>query len=86
LASDDEKVKVEKVEKVQTVQKSAFSRFLRNEEGSDDEEGGKRVVRSAKDKFLDDLQSIIRSVDNAKKISDCIALQNGAFARRFRGR
>ena len=54
------------------------SRFLREEaaEGSD-EDDGKRVVRSAKDKLSDDLKATIRSLENAKKIDDWVAIQNG---------
>jgi translation initiation factor 3 subunit C len=59
--------------------KTAFSRFLRDEESSDDESSKARVVRSAKDKMYDDLKVTIKSMENGKKINDWVAIQNGTW-------
>lgn len=60
--------------------RSAFSRFLRNEDESDsDSDDGKRVVRSAKDKLFDELRITIRAVENGKKINDWLTVQGGMF-------
>jgi translation initiation factor 3 subunit C len=45
-----------------------------DEEGSDDV---KRVVKSAKDKRFEELRACVKSLDNAKKINDWVALSNG---------
>ncbi|KAI8328953.1 eukaryotic translation initiation factor 3 subunit 8 N-terminus-domain-containing protein [Blakeslea trispora] len=48
------------------------SRFLRGEADSDDsdEEGGKRQVKSQKDKRIEGLQAIVKSVENGQKNND----------------
>ncbi|KAK9454119.1 eukaryotic translation initiation factor 3 subunit 8 N-terminus-domain-containing protein [Dipodascopsis uninucleata] len=57
--------------------KGGASRFLRGEESEDsDEDELKRVVKSAKDKRLEEIDSIIRSIDNAKKINDWVHISN----------
>lgn len=61
---------------------SAFSRFLRDEDDdSDDESSTRRVVKSAKDKFYDELRDCIHGIENGKKINDWIAIQTRIFAR-----
>ncbi|PSR81124.1 hypothetical protein PHLCEN_2v6459 [Hermanssonia centrifuga] len=54
------------------------SRFLRTEddEDSSDEEGGKRVVKSAKDKRLDEMETAGKTMENALKINDWVAISN----------
>ena len=53
------------------------SRFLRDsdEEGSDEEV--KRVVKSARDKRLEEMEATGRAMDNALKINDWIAISSG---------
>jgi len=58
-----------------------ISRFLAT--GSDDEDSDeevKRVVKSAKDKRLEDMEATGNSMNNALKINDWIAISTGAFA------
>ena len=57
------------------------SRFLRTEddEDSSDEEEGKRVVKSAKDKRVEEMEAAGKMMDNALKINDWTAVQNGAL-------
>ncbi|GJE95438.1 eukaryotic translation initiation factor 3 subunit 8 [Phanerochaete sordida] len=54
------------------------SRFLRTEddEESSDEEEGKRVVKSAKDKRLEEMEAAGKMMDNALKINDWVAISN----------
>jgi translation initiation factor 3 subunit C len=54
------------------------SRFLAG--GSDDEESDedtKRVVKSAKDKRLDEMEASGKLMENALKINDWVAMSNG---------
>lgn len=55
------------------------SKFLKDAV-SDSEESDldeKREVKSAKDKKLDALESSAKTIENAKKINDWVAIQNG---------
>jgi translation initiation factor 3 subunit C len=57
----------------------AKSKFLKDA-ASDSEESDldeKREVKSAKDKKLDALESSVKTIENAKKINDWVAIQNG---------
>ncbi|KAK9368969.1 eukaryotic translation initiation factor 3 subunit 8 N-terminus-domain-containing protein [Lipomyces kononenkoae] len=57
--------------------KAGASRFLRGEESDEsDEEDSKRIVKSAKDKRLEEIDAIIRTIDNAKKINDWVHISN----------
>eukprot|EP00158_Paraphelidium_tribonemae_P009730 Partr_v1_DN28943_c4_g1_i12_m26094 putative Component of the eukaryotic translation initiation factor 3 (eIF-3) complex, which is involved in protein synthesis and, together with other initiation factors, stimulates binding of mRNA and methionyl-tRNAi to the 40S ribosome (By similarity) len=51
-----------------------FSRFLKDSDDSD-EEGGKRVVRSALDKSQEELRSIVKAIDLACDSEDWIGTQ-----------
>lgn len=56
------------------------SRFLLNgeeDEDSEDEDGGKKVVKSAKDKRVEEMESLGKAMDNALKINDWITISNG---------
>lgn len=56
------------------------SRFLRTDatdEDTSDEEGGKRVVKSARDKRLEEMEASGKQMDNAVKINDWVAISNG---------
>lgn len=58
------------------------SRFLRTDatdEDSSDEDGGKRVVKSARDKRLEEMETSGKQMDNALKINDWVAISNGEF-------
>ena len=52
--------------------KTGASRFLReaSDDSESDEEDRVTVVKSAKDKRFDELEAIIRLIENAEKISD----------------
>ncbi|KAI0690086.1 eukaryotic translation initiation factor 3 subunit 8 [Cytidiella melzeri] len=54
------------------------SRFLRTEDSDEDsdEDGGKRVVKSARDKRLEEMEASGKQMDNAMKINDWIAISN----------
>ena len=54
------------------------SRFLRGAEGDDsDEEDGKRTVKSAKDKRQEEIEGMIKSIENAEKINDWVTISAG---------
>ena len=55
------------------------SRFLRGEADSDDsdEDGGKRQVKSQKDKRIEGLQAIVKSVENGQKNNDWGLIASG---------
>lgn len=61
----------------QTQAQSAFSRFLRDELDSDSDDlmGGKRVVKSAMQKFRDELRLAIKTIDEAKQDKDFALIQ-----------
>ena len=44
---------------------------------SSDEDGGKRVVKSARDKRLEEMEAAGKQMDNALKINDWVAISNG---------
>ncbi|KIJ49572.1 hypothetical protein M422DRAFT_27940 [Sphaerobolus stellatus SS14] len=54
----------------------AKSRFMRDalDEDSDDEDEGRRIVKSAKDKRLEEMEATGKTIDNALKISDWVAI------------
>lgn len=61
--------------------KSGASRFLReasDESGSEDEERV-TIVKSAKDKRFDELEGIIRLIENAQKISDWGVINDSTY-------
>jgi len=54
------------------------SRFLKDVSDSEDSDlDEKREVKSAKDKKLDALELSVKTIENAKKINDWVAIQNG---------
>lgn len=61
------------------------SRFLKGMGGGDssdesDEEDRDRVVKSAKDKRLDELEGTIKLIENARKINDWSVISTGALS------
>jgi translation initiation factor 3 subunit C len=46
----------------------------------DSEDGAKKVVKSAKDKRLDEMEATGRVMDNGLKINDWVAISNGKCA------
>jgi translation initiation factor 3 subunit C len=59
--------------------KSGVSRFLRGQVGSDDSEDEDKVtiVKSAKDKRLEELETVARLIENAQKINDWSSISTG---------
>ena len=57
------------------------SRFLKNVSESEESEDEERVtvVKSAKDKRLDELEGIIKAIENAEKINDWAVISSGTF-------
>ncbi|EEB09757.1 translation initiation factor eIF3c [Schizosaccharomyces japonicus yFS275] len=59
--------------------KSAASKFLRGGESSDessDEEDGRRVVKSARDKRLEELDTCIQTIDSSSKSNKWVVVSN----------
>ncbi|KAJ3099826.1 Translation initiation factor 3 subunit c [Phlyctochytrium bullatum] len=60
--------------------KNKFLKGAASDDDSSDEEEvqrkGKKVMRSAKDKRYDDMRSIVKLLNNGKKINDWVAIQN----------
>ena len=56
------------------------SRFLMGDSGDEDsDEDVKRVVKSAKDKRLDEMEATGKNMENALKINDWVAISNGMY-------
>jgi translation initiation factor 3 subunit C len=53
------------------------SRFLRDSDEEDSDEEVKRVVKSARDKRLEEMEATGKAMDNALKINDWIAISSG---------
>ncbi|KAI9088041.1 eukaryotic translation initiation factor 3 subunit 8 N-terminus-domain-containing protein [Phlyctochytrium arcticum] len=58
--------------------KKGPSRFVRGAESSDEssDEDTKRIVKSARDKRFDEMRNTVKSLKNATKINDWVAIQN----------
>lgn len=52
-------------------------RILRSDSEGDESDDVKRVVKSARDKRLDEMEATGKVMDNALKINDWIAISNG---------
>lgn len=60
-------------------QQQRRSRFLRRESDDDSsDEEATRVVKSARDKRLEEMEACGKTMDNAVKINDWVAISNGA--------
>jgi translation initiation factor 3 subunit C len=53
------------------------SRFLRDSDEEESDEDVKRVVKSARDKRLEEMEATGKAMDNALKINDWIAISSG---------
>lgn len=54
------------------------SKFLRGaSDDSDSEEDVKKIVKSAKDKRVDEMDAVVRSMENAQRIDDWVAISKG---------
>ncbi|CCH46818.1 hypothetical protein BN7_6417 [Wickerhamomyces ciferrii] len=54
--------------------KSKFTKGAASDDDSSDEEDGKKVVKSAKDKLLDEIRSAINTIDTSKEDNDWIVV------------
>lgn len=71
MSEDDEPKEVKKT-----------SRFLKTGDSDEDsDEDVKRVVKSARDKRLDEMEATGKMMDNALKINDWVAISNGTSER-----
>lgn len=77
---DEDDSDEEEPEKEKEKESKKKNRFLLGA-GDDDEEGSdedvKRVVKSARDKRLDEIDATGKVIDNALKINDWVAISNG---------
>lgn len=66
-------------------QQQKRSRFLRtgSDESESEDEDVKRVVKSAKDKRLEEMEATGKVMDNALKINDWVAISNGTCCQLF---
>lgn len=59
------------------------SRFLKGGRGGSDDESdedeGKRVVKSAKDKRLEEIEASIKLIENGQKINDWVVISAGVY-------
>lgn len=63
--------------------KSGMSKFLRDQVSSDESEDEDKVtiVKSAKDKRLEELEAVVKLIDNARKINDWSSISTGQASR-----
>lgn len=78
--SDDEKPK-------DGAAKPRASRFLRGggDSDSDSEEDVKKVIKSAKDKRVDEMKAVMKKIENAQRIDDWVAISKGEFVLAWAG-
>lgn len=53
--------------------------FLVGDDGSESDEDTKRVVKSASAKRMDEMEGVGKTIENALKINDWVAISNGAL-------
>ncbi|KAF5099322.1 hypothetical protein D0Z03_001045 [Geotrichum reessii] len=56
--------------------KKKFLKTEASDESDSEDDESKRVVKSAKDKLIDELDTAIKAIDNAKKINDWVVISN----------
>jgi translation initiation factor 3 subunit C len=79
---EDEESEDESSEDEDGVKKQGASRFMRgagsaSEDSSDDERA--KVVKSAKDKRLEEIEGTVRAIENGQKINDWGSISAGMF-------
>lgn len=59
--------------------KTGVNKFLRDQESSEESEDEEKVtvVKSAKDKRLEELEGVVKLIDNARKINDWSSISTG---------
>lgn len=79
-SSDEEESEMSSDEEEQAQAKPKLGRFVHGASSEDEsDEDVKRVVKSARDKRLDEMEATGKSMDNALKINDWVAISNGAL-------
>jgi hypothetical protein len=77
-SSEDEEESAQEEESDSESDEEGGSRFLRGAESDEsDEEDGKRTVKSAKDKRMEEIEAMIKAIDNAQKINDWVTISSG---------
>src|SRR5579859_961475 len=76
MSDDDEKASGDEGEKGPAARRDFFLRGHEERDESDEEEG-KRVVKSAKDKRLQEIEATTKAIDNGSKINDWTVISNG---------
>lgn len=77
-SSDDDESEMSSDEEEQ--KKPKVGRFVHGASSDDEsDEDVKRVVKSARDKRTDEMEATGKSMDNALKINDWVAISNGAL-------
>lgn len=79
LSSDEEEIEADDDLKGDDQPKK--NRFLKggsdSEEDSEDEEGGRRQIKSQKDKRYEEMESCVKTIENGEKNNDWTLISNG---------
>ena len=80
-SEEEETESEEEEEETQPAPGKPTGRFLRSDsdEDSEEEEDVKRIVKSSKDKRLEEIEGTGKTIDNALKINDWGAISSGSF-------
>lgn len=75
--SDDSDASSDDSEQPKTKKQSRFLRGASDDSESEEEE--KKVIKSARDKRVDEMDSIVRNIENAQRIDDWVAISKGEW-------
>jgi translation initiation factor 3 subunit C len=80
-SSDEESSEEGSDEETEEKEGKGFLKFLRGETADEESEDEERVtvVKSAKDKRLEELEGTMRLIENAQKINDWVVISTGTF-------
>lgn len=79
-SSDNDMFSSDEEEDVIAKKQRGAKKFLKTEASDDDDsDDGARIVKSARDKRFEEMRSLVRVMNNGKKIGDWISVQNGLF-------
>jgi hypothetical protein len=77
---DDSQDESDEEAKAVAVKRGTFARAAYSDDSDEsDDEDVKRTVKSARDKRFEEMRAIVKILNNAKKINDWVAIQNGSF-------
>ncbi len=77
-SSDDSSDEESEMSEDEDKEKPRVGRFLHGASSDDSDDDTKRVVKSARDKRLDEMEATGKLMDNALKINDWVAISTGA--------